>query len=616
MDLAQSFGPSWARGEDSPDRLEQLAKKHKGGEEPRQRRGGSDDFGGGGPRKPRPSGDRDRGDRGKRPNSGRRDDARSGKRGPAPIQKIEPALKGWTLRFLPDRRGVEGLAKQIKQSAKAFPLFDLARLVLEKSERYVVEFKRTDDAQPIWQVKADGTLWTSESEAGARALTANIEKFYRRERVTVDPPKGSFPFVAVCGMSGNLLGPPNYHDYQSKIVQLYQERFSNLPFDVFKGRIKMERDEELIEKWREEQSTRDVYYPIDPAEAEAKAEDPVDAAPPAENAENAEVPAETTPDSVANVAEIPAPEVEPETPTAEVEPPAPAPESAAPESAEPEAPAAEAEVTPEPEAEPETPATEPTGERFETMADVEQHFRANHGTGLIVAIRDRVAVAGSAALNDSAPPVLELARNQWDELNRFPLPVAHGLGQQLASKGLHVFKPADKITYISIARPKWLDLATNPVSDALSGMLTYLAEHEKTPRPEQWAGLVDLRPTELADRDSAVARDLSWLIHEGYIVDFARKGLWVVPRPKNRQPESKPKSAPVTPAAAAVPAALDQPPIAASSPEPQPAATPALTVEAPAPAPEPTVVEAPPPATETAVEPGTAARPADTTAPE
>ncbi len=231
------------------------------------------------------------------------------------------------------------------------------------------------------------------------------------------------------------------------------------------------------------------------------------------------------------------------------------------------------------------------------MADVEQHFRANHGTGLVVAIRDRVVVGGSAALNDSAAPVLELARNHWDELNRFPLPVAHGLGQQLASKGLHVFKLADKITYISVARPKWLDLAANPVSDALSGMLTFVSEHEKTPRAEQWSGLVELRPAEMEDRESAVARDLSWLIHEGYIVDFARKGLWVVPRPKNRQPDSKPKPVPVPVPVPAV--AADQPSVVEAAPAPAPESTPATQSEdsAPTPAVEPTVDPAEKPTT-------------------
>ncbi|MGC1479711.1 MAG: hypothetical protein WA771_04355 [Chthoniobacterales bacterium] len=550
MDLAQSFGPTWAREGDTRERHEQLAKKHGGGEEPRGRKGGRrDDFGSRGPRKPRPGGDRDRG--GKRATSGRRDDVRDGRRGAPPERKPEPTLKGWDLRFLPDRRGVDGLAKQIKSSARAFPLFDLARLVLEKSERYVVEFKRAgDDAQPLWQVKEDGTLWTSETEAIARALSANIDKFYRRDRVTVDPPKGTFPFVAVCGMSGILLGPPNYHDYQSKVVKLYQERFSNLPFDVFKNRIKMERDEALIEKWREDASSRDVFYPVseaadgeDESQPRAKSSDgdgAVDSAVVVEPAEVAEAPAGEMiqPDAAEansvteSTAEVGAPEVEdagetPDAGEAAVVEETSVSEGAA-EGSEPES----AEVAPvDVPAESESGAL--SGERFESMMDVEAHFRANHGAKAVVAIRDRVVTSGSAALNDSAPAVLELSRGKWDELDRFPLPMAHGLGQQLASKGLQVFKLGDKITYVGVARPRWLDLDANPVSETLKGILTYLSEHGKTPRAEQWAGLVGLLPAEMPDRESAVARDLSWLLHEGYVVDFARKGLWAVERPKS-----------------------------------------------------------------------------------
>ncbi len=564
MDLSLSFGPAWAREEDTVERREALAKRHGGGED-RPRKGAKrDDFGG--PRA-RPNFKRqDRsGDRGGKRDGGRRDDrGRDDRRAPEP--KEEPKLAGWNVKFLPDRRGVEGLAKQIKASAKAFPLFDLARLVLEKSERYVVEFRRSgDDSQPIWQVKADGTLWTSESEAVARALATDLEKFYRRERVTVDPPKGAFPFVAVCGMSGALLGPPNYHDYQSKVMAVHQERFSNLPFEVYKSRIKMERDEELIEKWREEQSSTDVFYAIVdevaaevPAKAEEKSDEVEAASPDAEvtdssdGAEAAEV--ELTAEPAPESAEVISPEVEAVADGGEASEVSEENESAAVE----ESPAEVGEAALPPE------AVAPVGERFENMEDLEVHFRANHLKQAVIAIRDRVVVGGSAALNDSAPLVLGLTRGLWSELDRFPLPIAHGLGQHLGSKGLQIFKLNDKVTYVGVARPRPLDLAATPMSEGLSGIYNYVAEHPGQSRAEQREGLVALRPEDQEDRESAVARDLSWLIHEGYVIDFPKKGLAVVPRAPGRKPEAA-KRREAKPAMAAEPVSIP-PPEAVSGP--------------------------------------------------
>lgn len=451
------------------------------------------------------------------------------------------------MKFLPDRRGVDGLAKQIKASAKAFPLFDLARLVLEKSERYVVEFRRAGEgAQPVWQVKSDGTLWTSEGEAVTRALAADLGKYYRRERVTVEPPKGAFPFVAVCGMSGTLLGPPNYHDYQTKVMALHQERFANLPFEVYKSRIKMERDEELIEKWREEQSTKDVFYAIveevaapvaaevAPENAKAEAAAETDAADVNEGTADVAEPPEVavSEEAIAPIADpveaAPAAEIEvPEAPPIEVA-----------ESVVDEAPVEVEDVALAPVAD------APLGEKFETMADVEAHFRANHLKQSVIAIRDKVVVSGPAALNDSAPLVLGLTRGLWGELDRFPLPMAHGLGQQLASKGLQIFKLNDKVTYAGVARPRFLDLAQTPMSAGLSGIYNYLVEHPGQARAEQWAGLIKLRPEDQEDRESAVARDLSWLIHEGYVVDFAKKGMSVLPRATGqKKPSPRPKAA-------------------------------------------------------------------------
>ena len=115
----------------------------------------------------------------------------------------------------------------------------------------------------------------------------------------------------------------------------------------------------------------------------------------------------------------------------------------------------------------------------------------------------------------------------------------------MSSKGLQIFKAHENITYVSVARPRHLDRQSTPVAEGPSGILDYLESHRATPRAEQWKALVSLRtsPADEAAREAALAGDLSWLIHQGHVMDYARRGLEAV-----RKPQQKPAQAKAPPA--------------------------------------------------------------------
>src|SRR6185295_15879097 len=96
-------------------------------------------------------------------------------------------------------------------------------------------------------------------EAIDHVLKRHFGTFYQAERTATEPPKGKYTFVAQCGMSGVILGPPNYHDYQNQLRKLHAERFARMPFDDFKARVKIVRDEEVVKKWLEDQSYKTEY---------------------------------------------------------------------------------------------------------------------------------------------------------------------------------------------------------------------------------------------------------------------------------------------------------------------------------------------------------------------
>src|SRR5208283_4342000 len=264
IDLEKLFLPAWALGKPVVNPYAKFAGEPAGREDrPREgRRGGPrpDSFGERrGPRPPRAGGkfgDRKKGFS-QRDDRGERRPAMRDFEPPAPLPEI-------AVTFLPDENGVESLARQIKVTGRAYPLFQIAQIVLVKPERYAVQLavKKNADGtvkQPLFVCALDDTPWLSDDEAVAHVLKVHFATFYQAERTATEPPKGTYTFVAQCGLSGAILGPPNHHDYQNQLRKLHAERFARMPFDAFKSRVKIVRDEEVVKKWVEEQSFKTEY---------------------------------------------------------------------------------------------------------------------------------------------------------------------------------------------------------------------------------------------------------------------------------------------------------------------------------------------------------------------
>ena len=253
LNLANLFQPSWAQGKTEINKFAKFTGNEgvkpertfsgKPGERRAPRRDGPSGggAGGGGDRRGGPSrggskfGDRQGGGfRG----GERRDDRTERPAPPAPLPELSVA-------FIPEERGVEQLARQIKVTGRAYPLFQIALLILDKAERYSVSLtkKKSDTTgQALFSCELDDSPWTSEDEAVAHVLKNHFATFYQAERTQTEPPKGVYTFVAQCGLSGAILGPPNYHDYQNQLRKLHAEKFARMPFDMFKARVKIVKD--------------------------------------------------------------------------------------------------------------------------------------------------------------------------------------------------------------------------------------------------------------------------------------------------------------------------------------------------------------------------------------
>ncbi len=269
FDLEKLFLPAWAQ---EPSAAKYA--KYEGGEDIGDRR---DERRGGRPlgrdrrAGPRRDGKRTRDERPgarapgeERPR--RRREERPGPGRPGPRERREPPapLPELDISLLPDEHGVESLSRQIKMTGRAYPLFDIAQMILQKPERHSVVFSVKKNAegqpiQPLFVCALDDSLWLSEDEAIAHVLRKHFATFYQAERTATEPPKGKYTFVAQCGMSGTILGPPNYHDYQNQLRKLHADRYARVPFEVYKSRVKIVRDEAVVKKWVDDQSWKTEY---------------------------------------------------------------------------------------------------------------------------------------------------------------------------------------------------------------------------------------------------------------------------------------------------------------------------------------------------------------------
>ena len=251
-------GPSGFRRGDRSDRPKRSQDRR--GNDRRSRPAGNRDRGrpsGGGDRPPYSGG-------GQRRAGGRNREAFRKERPRKTRQEILASLPNFKVQVIPEEKGVALLAKRIRLQGRAYPLFDIARLITQSLDRFrvrvsTVQPNGTDVPQNLWVCRNDQTLWLTEAEAIDHALSKHLDQYYLSEKTKTDPPKGNFSFVAQCGLSGVLLGPPNYHGYQTKLKELHADRYARMHFERFKSNVKIVHGEEVVAKWLEEQSWTTEY---------------------------------------------------------------------------------------------------------------------------------------------------------------------------------------------------------------------------------------------------------------------------------------------------------------------------------------------------------------------
>lgn len=156
------------------------------------------------------------------------------------------------IRFLPRAQVFENVVAQIKVGTTAYSIYALARLFLQKPERYDVRVTGKGETL-LFHLQQMGEIATDREQLESAAFRALKDDYYKVEVNLSDPVKGNFTSIARERSSGVVLGPTNHHGYQPQLRRLYEQRFSHrMSFPEFQRQIEIVTDPELVERWKEE----------------------------------------------------------------------------------------------------------------------------------------------------------------------------------------------------------------------------------------------------------------------------------------------------------------------------------------------------------------------------
>ncbi len=168
------------------------------------------------------------------------------------------------VKLLPETKALGAIIRRIQQDIHAYKLKDLAYFFLDNPSSVLLKITpraAQGEAPAVFhQCKACGFASLSEADVVAHVLGAHLGDYYDAREIDCEPPKGNFSCVARCGLSGELLGPPNVHEFNSVVREMMRTRYPDMSEEQYRSHIEMVRDAEVIETWRKGATKRTLFF--------------------------------------------------------------------------------------------------------------------------------------------------------------------------------------------------------------------------------------------------------------------------------------------------------------------------------------------------------------------
>ncbi len=464
--------------------------------------------------------------------------------------------------FKPEPQFVENVLPKLKQTLVTFPLYKLASMFLAEPTRHRVVLKRKQPGCAGFLTTHDRLFVlmddTPREQVEQVAFKALAHKFYRTEKIIGPEIRGNFRSVAVCRLTGEVIGPSNHHSYPFTLKRIYEERFSRrMSFERFKESIIQATDEETLNKWKEQVRYKIVWHPI-PCPNPDTGTPLTPTSHLADNDVSAEQPsAPAVAEQFVPIQKQPPPEEAlcPELPQDQEEPPQP---DAAPAIEQPAAP-------PEQNALP-AEQSNAIGDGaaslksqtlqnpiFESEAAVRRDFIENHLPKLLVRC-DEVELTGPQARSVVSGPLLHALRRAFEAESRFPETLARALAEEAHEMGLSVFKLDKKVVCVAAVHPVVVDPDSPLLADGVAAILKVVRSKPACRRSDVAEELLgSVEPPSDAETDAqreawekrraAFLKDLRFALSAGFIVELNDGTLHLITQSRHSSVErSEPTS--------------------------------------------------------------------------
>ncbi|MSU46276.1 MAG: hypothetical protein EXS42_03920 [Lacunisphaera sp.] len=488
-----------------------------------------------------PGGDRQRFDRGGP--GGPRRDFRGG--GGQQFDRAPYISPYFVATCYPEDTGFDAMVKAVRASCRTYQLFEITKAVLEKNDRFVIVIQRARPERPeqppqgaptaegeapakqshapapLFMSQPDHLPFDTEDAAIQHVLNNNLGAFFDTQEVEVEAPKGNFPIINKCGITGELLGPPNHHRYQQVLQQHHAAKLSLTPFERFRESIVSAREPEVIAQWMEKMK-KAVRYTWKPPVAKPPTTPPMETTP-AVAPVPAEVATTSTSDAVTQPAEAPA-----------------SPSAVA---------SAKAEATPTSAV---TIPPAPAALTFDTIEDARLHLLANARDKIVRAV-ERVRFHGK--LIEKLPPgeIRRAVEGHVERQRGFPLDTANALRGRLRREGFTIFKKGSRGISYACAVKRRFRVPGQVFSESITVLIEFIEKHPMghvkdlpknflgldvtaalaaAPLPEgtpQSQAPFLVLPREQTEKLRKMSNDLRWLVMEGYVTEFSDGKLFASP---------------------------------------------------------------------------------------